>query len=409
MVGFVDVFTGNIVQPTDVSYNSITLTASVTQLQWPILATDQDAVAARITELKGSSGTPIVKLPDATAVSNGQDVLFRNTGTVALQVQTNTGAALLSLVPGEVKYIYLTDNTTVGGSWVVVAFGVSSSAIDASQLAGFGLHAIGLTLNTAVPVTSTSSSFTIQLSDRAHLYNFLGGAATLTLQSASVYGNDFFFSLVNNGSGAITIVPSGVSTIDGASSININPGESAIIVTDGINWFSLGRGRSAVFTFTQLVKNVAGNTDVVLTTSEASNRVLKFIGLLTGNINVIVPNVVNLYEIDNQTTGAFSLTVKTAAGAGVIIPQNNRNLVYSDGVNVLAAVTVSVSFTTFSDGSAAAPSISFTSDTDTGFYRAGLNTVGITAGGVTQMTISDTAIVSDKLDKNMIGWAVALG
>lgn len=408
-MSFVDVFTAQVVHPTDVSYNSITLTASTTSLSWPSLAQSGDAVAARITELNTALGSAIVKLPDARDVSTGEDILFRNTGANSIQIQTNTGAALLTLASGEVKYIYLTSNTTQGGTWVVIAFGVGVGTLDASQLAGFGLKAIASTLNTAHPVTSTTLGFTVMLSDRARIYNFTGGAATVALQTASTYGDNFFFGVANNGSGAVTIDPAGVETIDGASSIDINPGESTLIMTNGSTWITVGRGRSVNFNFTQLVKDVSGSADVTLTTSEASNKVLKFIGALTGDIDVIVPNVVSLYIVDNQTSGAFTLTLKTAAGTGVLVPQSNRNLLYSDGTNVLAAVTVSVAITSFADGSAASPSITFTSDTDTGFFRAGANTVGITSGGVVQMTISPTDTVSDSLDKHAIAFALALG
>jgi len=407
-MSFVDVFSGGVIQPAEISYTNLTLTSATTQLQWPSLAQDGDSVLARITEMSASSGTPVVKLPDATLVSTGQDTLLRNTGSITIAVQKNDGSALLSLASGEVKYAYLTDASTAAGSWTVVAFGASVGSLDASQLAGFGLKAIASTLNTAHPVTSTTVGFTIQNSDRARVYQFTGGAVTLALQTASTYGDNFFFGLANTGSGAVTLDPAGTETIDGASTIDINPGESAFVVTNGSTWITVGRGRSVNFNFTQLVKDVSGSSDVTLTTTEAGNPVFKFIGTLTGNINVIVPNVVGLYIVDNETSGAFTLTLKTAAGTGVSVPQANRNILYSDGTNVLNAVTVSVSFTSFSDGSAASPSITFTSDTNTGFYRAAENTVGIAAGGVSRMTISDTAIVSDFLDRNAIAWAMAM-
>lgn len=46
----------------------------------------------------------------------------------------------------------------------------------------------------------------------------------------------------------------------------------------------------------------------------------------------------------------------------------------------------------FVDGSAASPSIYFGSDTDTGLYRSGTNTLNVSAGGASRVSISDTAI-----------------
>lgn len=388
MTSFIDIFTNSPVSPSDVSYNKLTITASPVQLQWPRFATN-DSVAARIIETVSTSNATVI-LPDARLVSEGEDILVRNLGPGIVSFQTFGGGSLFSVSAGETKYAYLTDNTTAAGVWAVIAFGASVGTLDASQLAGLGLKAIATTLNTDHPVSLASTSFTIQTSDRARMYTFTGGAATVSLLTAGTYGGGFFFMVGNNGSGAVTIDPAGTDTIDGAATLAINPGESAIILTNGSNWFTVGRGRSTEFNFTQLVKDVSGGSDVTLTTTEAANKVLRFIGTLTANINVIVPNVVSLYIVDNVTTGAFTLTVKTAAGTGIAVPQNNRNILYSDGTNVLQAVTVSVTLSAFGDGTAAAPSITFAADPDTGLFRPTTNTVGVTAGGTQRLSISDT-------------------
>jgi hypothetical protein len=409
MTGFTDIFDTSPVSPSDVGYNRIDVTVSPFLLEWPDVARDQDAIAARIIDISGGPGS-VIRLPDATLVSTGQDILFRNVGASTVEIQTFTGASLLTVDSGAAKYIYAIDVSTPGGLWAIIAFGVGVGNLDASALAGFGLIAIGSTLNTEHPASPVSGNITIIGSDRARLYEFTGGASLVTLNSAASYGNGFFFAVGNLGSGAVTIDPAGVNLIDGASSIDINPGESAMIITDGMNWFTVGRGRAVTSNFTQLVKDVSGNTNVVLTTTEAANKILKFIGTLTGDIAVIVPNIVSLYEIDNSTSGAFSLTVKTAAGTGVQIPQGQRNLVYSDGTNVLQAITVAVPTTFFGDGTEGAPSITFLADTDTGIFRPAANTIGFSAGGALQMTIDPLGvhfINTDNLES--LAFAVIMG
>ena len=84
-----------------------------------------------------------------------------------------------------------------------------------------------------------------------------------------------------------------------------------------------------------LLKSVAGNADVVLTDVQASNAFLKFTGTLTGNISVIVPAAPRKWVVQNATTGAYTVTVKTAAGAGRVIRQGNLEAVWCDGTNVL--------------------------------------------------------------------------
>jgi hypothetical protein len=85
----------------------------------------------------------------------------------------------------------------------------------------------------------------------------------------------------------------------------------------------------------RLSKSVAGGSDVTLTTTEARNAVLEFTGILTGNINVIVPTKARKYIVYNNTTGAFTLTVKTSGGTGIAVTQATRVWLYCDATNVV--------------------------------------------------------------------------
>ena len=83
-----------------------------------------------------------------------------------------------------------------------------------------------------------------------------------------------------------------------------------------------------------LSKSTTGGT-VTLTDAEASNPVIRISGTLTSNVEVIVPAAVKrLWAIYNATSGAYTLTVKTASGSGVTVAQGKRNLVYTDGSNI---------------------------------------------------------------------------
>ena len=84
-----------------------------------------------------------------------------------------------------------------------------------------------------------------------------------------------------------------------------------------------------------LSKSVAGAADVTLSHPEARNDILEFTGVLTGNINVIVPLAVDQWTVYNGTTGAFTLTVRGASGTGVVIATGKRAILYADGTNVV--------------------------------------------------------------------------
>jgi hypothetical protein len=83
---------------------------------------------------------------------------------------------------------------------------------------------------------------------------------------------------------------------------------------------------------------VGGGSDVTLNQWQNQCNILEFTGVKTANINVIVENADGRqYTIFNNTTGAFTLTVKGATGTGVVIANGKRAIVYGDGANVQRA------------------------------------------------------------------------
>ena len=59
---------------------------------------------------------------------------------------------------------------------------------------------------------------------------------------------------------------------------------------------------------------------------------------------MIVPATVQQYWIDNSTTGAYTLTVRTSAGTGVAVAQGSRGIYYCNGTDVVDADTTTASF-----------------------------------------------------------------
>jgi hypothetical protein len=83
--------------------------------------------------------------------------------------------------------------------------------------------------------------------------------------------------------------------------------------------------------------SVAGGSNVSLSAVQAGNGTLNFTGALTANIAVIVPSTPGKWIVKNNTTGAFTLTVKTAAGTGVAVSQGKVQSIAGDGTNVFLA------------------------------------------------------------------------
>jgi len=340
---FTNTFGGTVVYPADVSYRAVALSANVT-LTWPTeLATDSNVVAS-IMDVTPSAGSLTIRMPDATQASVGQTALFFNVGAFSFTVADNSGNTIQTIASGQAWQIYLTGNATVNGTWRPIQYGVGTSSPSASALAGAGLKAITTTLNQAAPTTLLSSNYTLTSVDRARVIVWNGGAGTFTMPSASAAANDWFFDARNSGTGGLTIQPSGGELINGQANLVFNPGDSARIITDGTSFYTLGYGQSSTFAFDYVSISLTGQPSPYTLTGTDLNRIAyQFSGVLTANMQIVVPNTIQQYWIRNNTTGSYTLTVKTAAGTGVIVVQSGASILYCDGTNVVQAETASLS------------------------------------------------------------------
>jgi hypothetical protein len=343
-VSYTSVFGGTPIGPAQVSYVSYALTGanSPLQLSWPLESSGGLPVAA-IIDVTANAPSLALRMPDATLVSVGETVLFNNVGLNNVVIQSAAGAALVSIAPGSAWQIYLTDNTTAAGTWRVFQYGASISVANAAALAGAGIKAISTTLNQSVPVISFSSSgYITGVNDRASLLLYSGTAGSLVPADASTLGSDWFVLVRNSGSGALTIDPTGPQTINGVATISLQPGDSCFVVCDGVGFYTIGLGQSATFAFDYTAINVSGGGPFVLTGGQLNRIAYRFTGALIANREIVVPTTVQQYWVTNATTGAFTLTVKTAAGTGVAVVQGGSAILYCDGTNVVAADTASL-------------------------------------------------------------------
>ena len=386
-------FTGNVIQPTDVSYRDITITNTNLQLEWPINGTTTNDAAARIMEV-ATTGVSELWMPPANQSSVGNDALIRNIGGEDFDVMDYAGInTIVTVLAGEAQYIYITDNSTEEGVWGIIAYGIGSSGQDAATLAGYGLLAIGQTLNQSQPVTTFSSNYTALATDRSSTYVWTGGAGTLTLTLASTLADNWFMFVRNSGTGALTVAGSGGNTINGSSSIILQPTDSAIIVCSGTTFYTVGLGKSTQFAFTQLSKAVLTGT-YTLTASEASNVIQKYTGALTGNVTIVVPATVQVYYIVNETSGAYTVTITTGSGGTAVLTAGSQATLVCDSVNLYNANTVlaGASVVSLNNGSVGAPSLNFASETTTGIYRAASGEFNTTILGVLRSTVSASGL-----------------
>lgn len=393
-MSYVSPFTGDVVQPTDVSYRSVTLSSN-TQLNWPSNSTTNLNYAARIMNVTATAGSLSLYMPPANQASVGNDALIRNVGANTFTVKDYAGTnTIVSVAAGESKYIYITANPDDAGTWGVIAFGVGTSSADAATLAGYGLVASGATLNQSHPSAAITTGATFAATDRAQTRVWGSGTGVATLPAAATLGNNWFTLFKNNGTGSFTISCSGGELIDGNSSKTFNPTESAFIVCTGTAYVTVGYGVSSSFVFTALVKAVTGGA-YLLTNNEAANTIQTYTGTLVSNVTVTFPPVVNLYVISNQTTdNGYSLTITTGLGYTATIPPGQQATLICDGTNFLNANTTQAGATTVSltDGTVGTPSLNFAAETSTGIYRSASGHFNIAVGGSMAVDLTSTGM-----------------
>ena len=341
---YFNTFGGTNIYPSDVSYRYVSLTISQV-LDWPLESAPTTDVVAKIMDINATTSSLVITMPDATEAGTGETVLFNNVGAHTFTVVTSTGVLICAPQSGTTFQIYLTDNSTVSGTWRSFQYGASASSTNAAALAGLGIKAIATTLNQSMPVSTFSTNYTTGTSDRSKALVWTGGVGTLSFNGAPTLGSDWFVNVRNSGTGDLTLDPNSSETINGSPTLVMSPGDSAIIVTNGIEFWTIGFGQSAVYAFSLLQIDISGSGNYTLTVSELNKTAYVFTGTLTGNREVVVPNTTQQYWVSNQTTGSYQLGVRTAgqASPGVTIAQSARGIFYCDGTDVVDADTSAIS------------------------------------------------------------------
>lgn len=121
------------------------------------------------------------------------------------------------------------------------------------------------------------------------------------------------------------------------------------LITDGTE--SGTWGNSTNTNWTLMEQAVAGvqpitmiNADYTLSvvngaSDEARNAVLLVTGTNSAIRKIIIPAVSKVYVVYNNTTGGYAITVGTAAGSVVTVPNGSATLVFCDGTNTYAGVS----------------------------------------------------------------------
>lgn len=100
------------------------------------------------------------------------------------------------------------------------------------------------------------------------------------------------------------------------------------------------------------ISNIAVNGNMTLSIAQTSAAILNFTGALTSNVVITVPFVSRFWIINNNTTGAFTLSLQASALAPLAIPRASIQtpVIFTDGANIFNASATYGTFLPLSGG-----------------------------------------------------------
>jgi hypothetical protein len=120
---------------------------------------------------------------------------------------------------------------------------------------------------------------------------------------------------------------------------------------------------------TEAISTTGGDTtltNVDYTNDQAKKRILDVTGTLVSNATIIIPNTSRKYQVFNRTSGAFTLTIKTSGGTGILVTQSTTVEIYCDGSNVVRYASPLTDYGTGAPATASGAAASSVSVTPTG-------------------------------------------
>ena len=203
----------------------------------------------------------------------------------------------------------------------------------------------------------------------------------------------------------LTFAPQGTSLINGGATLGINPAESGFILFQQStgNFFTVGLAVPSNVTFTSStydVDSIAGGTFSLVSYAPIIQTYAALSGTRSTTLAVTLPATTQLYVLVNETGQAgYNITFQVSGSlqTPISLADGAVALVLSDG-NFLYVISQSTTNVFYAiNGSAAAPSHSFTSNTNTGMYLVGTNVLGLSANSTNMLRLDNTNTLSPQV------------
>ena len=217
--------------------------------------------------------------------------------------------------------------------------------------------------------------------------------------SSDLLDTGWFIGFRNNGTGSLSFQAQGTSIINTTQTIITNPGDSGLIFfnpTSG-DFYTVGLNAPNVVTFTSAtydVDAIVGNTLDLTSNAPIIQTYVALAGTRTQNLNIDLPPITQIYVFANNTgQPGYDLIFNIAGSLSTPLTVGNNNVVLaiSDGTTLTALSTSTVTGVFQAvDGSAASPSFTFISETNTGMYLANPKVLGFSADSLDMLEIDNS-------------------
>lgn len=197
------------------------------------------------------------------------------------------------------------------------------------------------TINALFEAAGVAASFGIRRSQTANLnLGLYGGICNVDGVNASIAANTYALIDATNPN-YVFLQRSGTGTISiGVNNTGHPPGSIPLYeIVTASGQISSVSDRRRFPTLGGTLSKAVTSADVTLTNAEAAAPRIITTGTLTGNRALILPAIGGPWQIENTCAGPHTLTVKTAAGTGVVVAPGARAVVYADGTNIVRGDT----------------------------------------------------------------------
>lgn len=245
MTSYTVVNGGGVVQTANPSYISIGLDANKT-LAWPTQFQNTNNVVAAIVDVAPDQNGRTLTMPDATLTSVGQQVYMNNPTAFSFTLNKADNTLLTTVNATSVIFFYLTDNTTIGGTWRASTFGggathvtsvgavsnngnltIAGSPITVAGTFTFGLAGNLLSLSGLIPTGITA--LTDDLDDPFKLVTITGSANQIVVVNGDGVGNPTLSldpnitGLTSLGVGDLSLAGNSITATNANGSISLIP------------------------------------------------------------------------------------------------------------------------------------------------------------------------------------------